>query len=159
METIYTTRDAAAAYVIEAIENGDALADEYRVDEIVDACFTYRNPEGRAHDAGFVLTADDTEFWEAVAAAQITEFPCTAVDGAEDETDEDGPTGRAIITFIVGVDSDEWDDIEIDRLQFVTDDPEEPEDLDELSLQFAEQGWRLVATPNNGNGEYRVARA
>lgn len=155
LPTVYATRDDAAAYVEGVIEGGCALAVEYHIDDIVDACFTYRSPEGRAQDAGFALTATDDEFWEAVAAAQITEFPGYFEEGAEDEMDEHGPTGRALLTFVVGADPSGWDDLEVDRIQVIADDAEEPMGLGELEMQLAEQGWRLIS---NAGDEYRVAR-
>lgn len=57
--TSYTTKTDAIAYAIEpALDN----AEDFDMDAIFDACFTYDETEH-----GFVQTADEDEFW-AVAA-------------------------------------------------------------------------------------------
>lgn len=157
--TTYTTRDDCAAYVIEIIDNGQADANEYNIGQIVDRCFEYDPAHGRIQNAGFVLVKDGDEFWAEVADAALPDFPAEFEPEAEDEIGDDGkPTGRTILTLSVGVDDDDEGWVEIDRLQYVTDDPESPEDLDELAVQLGEQGWKVVETPGGDNAEYRVAR-
>ena len=62
----FTTRHDAIGYVAQVIENGDATADEFDVDAIVDTCFDF-DVDAQA----FVLTVDTEAFWEAVADAHI----------------------------------------------------------------------------------------
>lgn len=57
----YATRTGATAYVTEVIESGDASAEEFDIDTIVDDCFTYD-----ADLQQFILTADTEEFWSSV---------------------------------------------------------------------------------------------
>ena len=59
--TSYVTRDGAESYVMGIIESGDASADEFNIDAIVDDCFEY---DTDLHQ--FVLTADTDEFWASV---------------------------------------------------------------------------------------------
>lgn len=59
--TSYATRTGATAYVTGVIESGDASADEFNIDTIVDDCFTYD-----ADIQQFILTADTDEFWSSV---------------------------------------------------------------------------------------------
>lgn len=72
--TRYTTRqDAINHEVIPAL--GD-YRDDYDHDAIFEATFDYRtDTDERGNEvltaAGFERTADDTEFWEAVKAAEI----------------------------------------------------------------------------------------
>ena len=154
MSTTYTTRHDAIAYVAEIIENGQALADEFNVDAIVDDCFTFD-----ADAQAFVLTADSDGFWDSVQRNVYDEFPARFEEGALDATDATGkPTGRTVLTLVVGVDHDDAGDVEIDTIPYVTDAPEEPEDRDDLDRQLRAHGWHLVdAEPVNGEA-YRVAR-
>lgn len=155
---IFTTKNDARTYVIQAIENGDANAAEFNIGQIVDACFTYDPAPDRVQNAGFILAVDNAEFWQAVEAAAYDDFPAKFEDFAEDETDDNGPTGRTLLTLSVGVDDDEGDNVEIARLTYVTNNPESSEDLGELRVQLAEQGWKIVAAPDAVGGAYRVAR-
>lgn len=158
--TTYSTRQDCASYVIEVIDNGQANPDEYNIDQIVDRCFEYDPAPGQAQNAGFTLVKDGNEFWAEVADAELPDFPAEFEPDAEDEIGDDGePTGRTILTLSVGVDGDDDGVVEIARLQYVTDDPESPEDLDELAVQLGEQGWKLVAMPEGDTAAYRVARA
>ena len=154
MSTTYTTRDDAIAYVVEIIENGQALADEFDLDAIIDDCFEFD-----ADAQEFILTADHDEFWESVQRNAYAEFPAEFEPQAEDEIGDNGePTGRTVLTLVVGVDHDDAGDVEIDTIPYVTDTPEEPEDRDDLDRQLRAHGWRLVdAEPVNGEA-YRVAR-
>ena len=154
MSTTYTTRHDAIAYVAEIIENGQALADEFNVDAIVDDCFTFD-----ADAQAFVLTANHDEFWDSVQRNVYDEFPAEFEPEAEDEIGDDGePTGRTVLTLVVGADHDDAGDVEIDTIPYVTDAPEEPEDRDDLDRQLRAHGWHLVdAEPVNGEA-YRVAR-
>ena len=154
MSTTYTTRDDAIAYVAEIIENGQALADEFDLDAIIDDCFKFD-----ADAQAFILTADHDEFWDSVQRNAFTEFPARFEEGALDAIDAEGKaTGRTVLTLVVGVDHDNAGDIEIDTIPYVTDTPEEREDRDDLDRQLRAHGWRLVdAEPVNGEA-YRVAR-
>lgn len=157
--TTYSTRQDCANYVIEIIDNGQADANEYNIDQIVDRCFAYETVPGQMQKDGFVLVKDGDEFWAEVADAALPDFPAEFEPEAEDEIGDDGePTGRTILTLSVGVDDDDEGWVEIDRLQYVTDDPESPEDLDELAVQLGEQGWKVVETPVGDTAAYRVAR-
>ena len=150
----YTTRDDAIAYVAEIIENGQALADEFNVDAIVDDCFTF-NTDAQA----FVLTADSDGFWDSVQRHAYAEFPAEFEPEAEDEIGDNGePTGRTVLTLVVGVDHDDAGDVEIDSIPYVTDAPEEPEDRDDLDRQLRAHGWRLVDAEPVNEEPYRVAR-
>ena len=156
--TTYSTRDAAFAYVVTCIENGQADANDYDIDEIIDACFEYDPSHGSIQNAGFRLTADTDTFWKAVEDALIVDFPAYFDEQAEDEIGDDGePTGRSVLTMIVTFDGHEAD-AEAARLQYVTDDPESPEDLDELTIQMEEQGWKILDTPLSTGRYYRVGR-
>lgn len=62
----FTTRHDAIGYVAQAIENGDATAEEFDIDAIVDKCFAF-DVDAQV----FVLTVDTDAFWEAVADAHI----------------------------------------------------------------------------------------
>lgn len=57
----YATRDGADAYVTGVIEAGDASADEFNVDAVVDDCFEFD-----ADLQQFILTADTDAFWSSV---------------------------------------------------------------------------------------------
>lgn len=59
--TSYATRTGATAYVTGVIESGDASAEEFNIDTIVDDCFTYD-----ADLQQFILTANTDEFWSSV---------------------------------------------------------------------------------------------
>lgn len=154
MSTTYTTRHDAFAYVAEIIENGQALADEFDVDAIVDDCFKF-DTDAQA----FLLVANHDEFWDSVQRHAFTEFPARFEEDALDAIDAEGKaTGRTVLTLVVGVDRDDAWDVEIDTIPYVTDTPEELEDRDDLDRQLRAHGWRLVDTePVNGEA-YRVAR-
>lgn len=154
MTAAYTTRHDAIAYVAEIIENGQALADEFNVDAIVDDCFTF-NADAQA----FLLVADSAEFWESVQRHAYAEFPARFEEGALDATDAEGKvTGWTVLTLVVGVDHDDAGDVEIDTIPYITDAPEEPEDRDDLDRQLRAHGWHLVDAEPVNDEAYRVAR-
>lgn len=62
----FTTRRDAIGYVAQAIENGDATAEEFDIDAIVDKCFTF-DVDAQV----FTLTVDTEAFWGAVVDAHI----------------------------------------------------------------------------------------
>ena len=154
MQNRYATKAEAIGHVINVIEYGGESAHEFDLDAIADRVFTYDASPEALQRAGFVLTATDDEFWKAVEDNALTEFTARFDEGAEDETGLDGPTGRAVLTLRVYG----YEDEQVDALQYVTDDPEAPEDLDDLIVQIGRQGWKVTATPEDDGGEYRLAR-
>lgn len=154
MQNRYATKNEAVGHVIAVIEHGGESAHEFDLDAIADRVFTYDASPEALQRAGFVLTADDNEFWKAVEDNALDEFTARFDEGAEDEMGLDGPTGQTVLTLRVYGHEDE----QVDALQFVTDDPETPEDLDDLIVQIGRQGWKVISTPDDGGGEYRLAR-
>ena len=154
MQNRYATKNEAVGHVIAVIEHGGESAHEFDLDAIADRVFTYDASPEALQRAGFVLTADDNEFWKAVEDNALDEFTARFDEGAEDEMGLDGPTGQTVLTLRVYGHEDE----QVDALQFVTDDPETPEDLDDLIVQIGRQGWKVTSTPNDDGGEYRLAR-
>ena len=150
MSTIYITRGDATAAIAAAIEAGDALAAEYDLDAICDDCFTWEPSEGRLQHAGYRQHATDDDFWAAVERHAHSNFTATITDSGE----TDPATGGVLLHVIVTND----DGDEIDRLQYVTADPEAPEDLDDLTAQIERQGWKIISTPNDDGDGYQIAR-
>ena len=132
MQNRYATKAEAIGHVINVIEYGGESAHEFDLDAIADRVFTYDASPEALQRAGFVLTADDNEFWKAVEDNALDEFTARFDEGAEDETGLDGPTGQTVLTLRVHGHEDE----QVDALQFVTNDPETPEDLDDLIVQI-----------------------
>lgn len=149
METIYATRADAIAYAAEVIENGQALADEYNLDKVVDECFEYDPAEGHLQHAGYRLTAEGHEFWASVERHAYTEYAATF----DPECEHDSGTNTLLRLTVTNPEG-----TEIERLQYLTTDPEAPEDLDDLASQLADQGWKIIETPADDGAPYLVAR-
>ena len=154
MQKRYTTKTEAIGHLIAVIEYGGESAHEFNLDAIADQVFTYNPSPEALQRAGFVLTATDDEFWQAVQDNALAEFTARFDEGAEDEMGLDGPTGQTVLTLRVYG----YEDEQVDVLQYVTDDPEAPEDLDDLTAQIGRLGWKVTATPDDDGGEYRLAR-
>lgn len=154
MQNRYTTKAEAVGHIISVIEHGGEDAHEFDLDAIADQVFTFDPSPEALQRAGFVLTATDEEFWQAVQDSALAEFTARFDEAAEDEMGLDGPTGRSVLTLrVYGFEGEQ-----VDVLQYVTDDPEAPEDLDELTIQIGQHGWKVAATPEEDGDEYRLAR-
>ena len=154
MQNRYATKTEAIGYIIAVIEHSGESAHEFDLDTIADQVFTYDPSPQALQRAGFVLTATDDEFWQAVQDNALAEFTARFDEGAEDEMGLDGPTGRTVLSLRVYG----YEDEQVDVLQYATDDPETPEDLDDLIVQIGRQGWKVTATPDDDGDEYRLAR-
>lgn len=65
MARTYTTRsEAINREIVEAINAGDASAEEYNIDAIADAVLG-------DYEDGFALKVDESEFWNIVAENEI----------------------------------------------------------------------------------------
>ena len=69
----FTTKADVVAEITQAIENGDARAEEYDLDAIADECFTYDPAAGHIQHAGYHQTATVEEFWQSVERHAINE--------------------------------------------------------------------------------------
>ena len=150
MHAIYSTRADATAAIAAAIESGDALAAEYDLDAICDDCFTWEPSEGRLQHAGYRQHAAADDFWAAVERHAYANFTATITDSGETDPDTGGVLLHVIVT--------NGDGDEIDRLRYVTADPEAPEDLDDFTAQIVRQGWKIIETPGGDGDGYRIAR-
>ena len=127
--TTFTTRTEAIASIIEAIEDGGAVADarsEYDIDSIADAVIGYhsdKTPEGAtiASSVHFYIDADEDAFWDAVAdhelvgiTAELTSISTPTVIG-----------GRATTTDTIAITRD---GIELDAIDVESSEDAEPYD-------------------------------